>query len=306
MVILVALMTGCDDSVNPVLESDQDITLFGTLDMNADRQFLRVIPVRGTIDEEVDPSTVALRSIDLDNGTTVEWSDSLVTFDNGRRGLVFYADLRVQPGHSYRIEATQAKSDIVTSAVTNIPPVPTVTIMPETASRSLGPTGIQLHGTQTIVWHDLQRTPYEVSRWYRFLRNAASPFQDVQAPAVAAIFEGADMTFQTNLVGDRVAMADSVDIRRVALVGVGMSITILNVEFVPPGGVFDPEILVQPGTFSNVENGFGFIGAVGRFSAEWVLAEETLRVLEYVTVQDAFGKTADQLIEDRRRTAAVR
>jgi hypothetical protein len=34
-----------------------------------------------------------------------------------------------------------------------------------------------------------------------------------------------------------------------------------NEEWVSPIGTFDPEILVEPGFFSNVENGFGFVGA---------------------------------------------
>jgi len=58
------------------------------------------------------------------------------------------------------------------------------------------------------------------------------------------------------------------------LSGMGMTVVMLAEDWAPPGGVFDPEILVQPGVFSNVENGYGFIGSTGRFSAEWVFPEE--------------------------------
>jgi hypothetical protein len=37
----------------------------------------------------------------------------------------------------------------------------------------------------------------------------------------------------------------------------------------PPGGVFDPEVLVEPGTFTNVENGFGYVGAGYVASVRW-------------------------------------
>jgi len=35
---------------------------------------------------------------------------------------------------------------------------------------------------------------------------------------------------------------------------------VVSEEWESPVGSFDPELLVQPGTFSNVENGFGFVG----------------------------------------------
>ena len=43
-----------------------------------------------------------------------------------------------------------------------------------------------------------------------------------------------------------------------------------NAEWDPPGGVFDADVLVQPGTLSNVENGFGFVGAGYRLSSTWI------------------------------------
>lgn len=298
--------SGCDDSVNVILESDRKITMFATLDMNSDVQYVRVIPIRGTIDEAIVPGAYSLRSIDLDNGRTVVWEDSLITFDNGSEGLVFYANLRVQPGHSYRIEASGGDSDLITSAVTNVPPIPTPSIGAETASRTIGPSGFILEGRQTIVWHGLQREPLEISHWYRFLRTPESPYRDVRMRNTPSTFQGGDLTVTLDLAGDRFAIADSVEIARNAFVGIGMSITVLNAEFVPPGGVFDPEILVQPGTFSNVENGFGFIGTVGRFSTEWVLNEENVRTLGYLTVEDAFGKAGQRLIQGRRQTAVRR
>ena len=37
----------------------------------------------------------------------------------------------------------------------------------------------------------------------------------------------------------------------------------------PPNGVFDPELLVEPGTLSNVTNGFGFIGSAYEVRVTW-------------------------------------
>jgi hypothetical protein len=43
---------------------------------------------------------------------------------------------------------------------------------------------------------------------------------------------------------------------------------------------------------SNVRNGFGFVGSVARFSTEWLLSEEAMNRLDYVSLGDIFGKRA--------------
>ena len=89
---------GCDDTVTAVLESNRQITMFATLDMNADTQFVRIIPIRETINEFVDPTQYAVKSIDIDNGTEVQWQDSLIEFSNGSQGIVFFARAAPFPG----------------------------------------------------------------------------------------------------------------------------------------------------------------------------------------------------------------
>jgi hypothetical protein len=41
----------------------------------------------------------------------------------------------------------------------------------------------------------------------------------------------------------------------------------------PPGGLFDPEVLVELGAFSNVENGYGFFGAGEVVAIRWTPPE---------------------------------
>jgi hypothetical protein len=46
-----------------------------------------------------------------------------------------------------------------------------------------------------------------------------------------------------------------------ALMGMELRVLIGNESWIPPGGEFDPNVLVQPGTLRNVQNGLGFVGA---------------------------------------------
>jgi hypothetical protein len=295
-----AVGAGCDDSVNAVLESNRKITMFATLDMNADTQFVRVIPIRRTIDEKVDASRYAVRSIDLDAGTELQWQDSLITFSNGAEGIVFFSPLRLFPGHTYRLEASGGDSPIITSAETRIPVVPSIAIAEETFERFITQGGFVITSTQDVVWTGLEREPLEIEHWYRFLRTPRSAFDDIRFPfPPRANLQGDRLSFVVNLAADRFSLEDSIDIKSTAFIGLGMRLTILDTEFVPPGGVFDPEVLVQPGTFSNVENGFGFVGSVGRFSAEWELQQENVQLLGYLPAQIAFGKAEADVVHER-------
>ena len=63
----------------------------------------------------------------------------------------------------------------------------------------------------------------------------------------------------------RLTPADSLP-RFFALV---LQVSVLDANWDPPQGVFDPEILAQPGVLSNVKNGFGTWGGVGLYHYVW-------------------------------------
>ena len=48
-----------------------------------------------------------------------------------------------------------------------------------------------------------------------------------------------------------------------------LTVHIGNEEWVSPVGLFDPDVLVEPGTLSNISNGFGFFGAGYTESVTW-------------------------------------
>ncbi|MEX0747573.1 MAG: hypothetical protein WD275_06180, partial [Rhodothermales bacterium] len=51
----------------------------------------------------------------------------------------------------------------------------------------------------------------------------------------------------------------------------------------PPNGVFDADVLVEPGTMSNVENGYGFFGAGKIFTERWTPPEAVRDGIGYKT-----------------------
>lgn len=305
--LVAALLAGaCEETVDPILDSDRDFTLFGTLDMARDTQFVRVIPIREQLlaDDPGAPLNVVFTSTDLDSDETVVWRDSVITFSNGTVGHVFYAPLRLRAGHSYRIAVQPEGSEIVTSAVTTVPEAPVPVVEPPEVTGGVG--GALGRGTQRVLWQGLGEAPFRIELWYRFLLSEGAAFRDVLLPYTPESEPVTDQTWAVtlNLTQDRQTLDTLVVVDETPLMGVGLELTILDAAFVPPGGTFDPEILVQPGTLSNVENGLGFVGAVGRFPVEWVLDEDTTQKLRYLRPDEVFGAAAKTVVERARREAA--
>lgn len=291
VLVLSLLLGACEETVDPILESDRNFTLYGTLDMVRDTQFVRVIPIRTTLQ----PSDSALQGIhltstDLVSGEQRVWDDSLLTFADGHRGLVFYDALRIRPGHTYRIEVSHPDLAVVTSAETTVPDQPTrLIVRPEETFGGLG--GEVARGSQIIVWEGVTDEPFQIDVWYRFLPAEGAPFRDVQLPYAPSNEAGPDgWQARLDLRKDRLTLDTLTSVNLWPLLNVAARLTMLDAAFVPPGGTFDPEVLAQPGTFSNVENGFGFVGAVARYTAEWVFQDDTYGDLNYRRIEEVFGK----------------
>lgn len=273
-------LAGCDESVNPFIESDRIYSVYGTLDMSADTQWVRVVPIDTSLFVETQPTIDARVFVtDLRSGRQQEWTDSLFTFRDGSMGHVFFTPLRVQPDHTYRLEVTRSDGQTAT-AETTVPATPTASIgEPQRLVLSNGGIDISI----PVTWTGFDRAPASVQTWYRFSGSARSHFTDIRLDYPTADFDAEPgWTIFVRMSQDRQTIREKITPESFLFLGMGMRIVLYDDKFVPPGGVFDPEILSQPGTFSNVEKGFGFIGSVGRFDTQWVVDERTARDLGYV------------------------
>lgn len=275
LVVCLALpLAACEEEVFPIIESDRYFTLFGFLDMQRDTQFVRVEPLRPTLDTP-DPTVLDARVTltNLTTGAVVTLRDSVITFSNGRIGHVFYGPLRPIPTHTYRLEVERSDG-VVTRAETTVPPIPVPEVRPAQVQSNLS------NATQQVLWHDLIRRPDSTAVWYRFYRGINAPFLEVPLPATDTRMEGDTWTVEINYLRHKALLTEQ-GVGRFPILGLAMSITVRDAAWEPPGGVFDPLVLIQPGTFSNVEHGFGFFGSAGRFSVEWPIADRVGLAIGY-------------------------
>ena len=273
---LLLAMGGCDSTEIDPFENDQKyFTIYGYLDELSQNHSVRVIPVTRfphRIDSPIDDDAqidAHVYSTDLETGRRIRWNHSLQRLDDGSYGHIFSANFIVRPGRTYRLEVIRADS-MITSAETTIPrfvtpvPIPAERPFPFLANLDDGyKSEIEITGVASpwdiILSYDLERTDF---------RNLRLPY----GRAGHRTPEG-NWKFSIDTALDAARIRDMKGLTPTdslppffALV---LQVRVLDANWDPPQGVFDPEILAQPGVLSNVKNGFGTWGGVGLYHYVW-------------------------------------
>lgn len=259
LLLLVCLSAGCEEHPNPLVGEERPFTVYGYLDPLSSRQAIRVLPLLDTITSASESIDAQVTSINLTTGEERQWKDSLVTYEDGGTGHVFVSHFTPEFGHAYRLEIM--RSDGVGSFVQ-------VTVPPQVTM-----TGRQ--GVAPVLFHYTLQASEKPNIVQADVQYVAAALQPLDNP----IFYPVDVSYRTKeeLVGEgweiTIDMQDDYQVIEEAFDRVCLTTEYIRMRsmafvvfigddaWVPPGGVFDEDVLVQPGLFSNVENGYGFFGA---------------------------------------------
>ncbi|MBO6576808.1 MAG: hypothetical protein JJ896_14360 [Rhodothermales bacterium] len=298
--LLIALLTACDSDVAPRAGGDYFFSLYGVFNPHADTQAVIVFPVQSTLAEVPTDLGVLVVSEELGSSVRTTWTDSLVSSPDGPVH-VFWSDFRAKFGTDYRLTVASERHEGRRSEV--------LVAVPGLAAIDVRPLQDNLHLTQTVfVGPDTERLNAVTVRYvvqaklpaawrvYPTLVPGESGLQPVDPPpgdslVVQTLFvpisydhavePAADgMQFQIDYHSDAAEIWRRLELRGrrdrsfgVRLLGIELSLTVSSPDWVPPGGTFDREVLIQPGTMSNVEGGFGFVGSGYALSAVLHLGE---------------------------------
>ena len=268
--LFLVLFTGCEEEVTDALDTALPFTIYGYLNPAADTQFVRVFPVSPVRLELAgrDPIDASVGFRNLETGETVAAQDSLVEFFSGRYGHVYFAPFKPEYGARYEIEVERSDG-ASSSATTDIPPeIESERQEPFTRFR------IENEGFVPLLpmnlFGDDMRLLRVLARYEVELLNVGR--QIVYIPYEQVIEETSDGWYlEIDLAGDFGRIYESVaDLRQlygedlIEFYRLDILPEVADPAWDPPGGEFDPIALVEPGTFENVENGFGFFGSAYR------------------------------------------
>lgn len=264
LLLLLLTTAGCEDSVHPSLGIDRPFTLWGMINPKTDTHAVRIFETQETIRLiQPDPIDAVVHTTDLTTGEVVAWRDSVVRLADGDYRHVYYAIFKAPVAHTYQLEVRRSDGATSRARVTVPPPVTLEILEPNLAVTANTIQPVFVHGDppalpridleyETVSFNDgdneVTALPVTISYAGRPERTQGGWLieLDLRADFIAIRQQFADRDFPTGNIE-----AKSLELR----VHVG------DETWVSPIGVFDADFLVEPGVFSNVENGFGFFGA---------------------------------------------
>ncbi len=292
---LAVLVAGCETSVDPIAGSEKAFSLYGALQPRADTQWVRVYAVT----EELAPTptemlAAAVTSTDLERGRERSWRDSLIREDDGRVAHVFWTPARVEYGRTYQIEV-RGEGD--RTAQVKVPVPERAALALEEPQAEASPVIVPVRVTRSVPRLINVEVEYYVQ--YDRAENVAGADDPAVRLSVSytdeprSVEEGwvvpIDLSNDYRTLRDRLVDLDLWN----PAVGIVMRNMTLRLEVVneawdPPGGAFDPDVLVEPGAMSNVEGGFGFVGAGYPLRKRWRPDVEVLERAGWTDPRDLY------------------
>jgi hypothetical protein len=269
VVVASALAAGCEHPFEPFQEDEDALfSMFGYLDLNADTQWVRVMPVRTNLLLEPEPIDAVVTLEHVGSGQLATLNDSLFRFVDPRLEGVAYAHNfwtteTLEPGATYRLRAARPDGAASTAFVV-MPADPELTILQD---RTYGRSGI----------FAFLQVRAEKVLFVEMLYAAVS--LSIGGPATVPIREY--WTFSTDVPGTHgIAMrVDTSAVRRKGFSAVGrqeIRLVVGRSDWPYHPGLSDLAVTLPGAALSNVENGLGFVGGV----ATWTIPFDRCVVIE--------------------------
>lgn len=263
------VLMGCEEAVNPVLGTERPFTLYGFFNPRSDTQAVRLFAVEGRLElTRPEPLDAEVASMDLQRGQRHAWQDSVVQYSTEQYGHVYWSVFRAEYERRYRLEAT--RSDGATAHVE-------VTVPPLAEPLLLAPTIAPGFVIFPLLWQDAPRINNIAVRYLTNCGVFEFPYGvELQEQVEAGTLVTVRLSEDARQIFQKILFDPACTVRELRVGEIEVVVLVTNAEWIPPTGVYDPELLVEPGTFSNVENGFGFVGAGYSVAFRWEPSESTL------------------------------
>lgn len=314
--VLLVSLAACETGVAPRSDADRFFSLYGVMNPLADSQGVVVFPIEDELRElPLVPLDARVTSVDLSTGERRVWRDSVTSRAEGAVH-VFWSPFRAEFERSYRLEVEANDSRERSHVTVTVPPwaeiVPGAVEDGLFVTQNVAVTAPVGRLNFLLVRYVIKAKLPPASLAYPVLLpdkqaglGSPPPSTDPVPPpagdslvvqtlfvpieyADKATAGGTGWTIPVNLSDDfreirqRVRRRGNEDTTYgIRLERIEISLVAANPEWVAPGNAYDAEILIQPGTMTNVQDGFGFVGAGYRLEHAYVLPDAVLTRLGF-------------------------
>ena len=264
-VFLSLLLLACSETVETRIELEYPFSVFGIINPKADTHAVRIFEIKRNIAlVRPDPIDAIVTTTHMQNGEVLAWHDSVIQLEDGDYRHVYWSEFQASAGDTYHLKVRRSDG-AQTEAITTVPPPVTLKMLePDTRKPAQAIMPLMIEGDPPA----LPRIDVE----YILVGFDASGNNPVFRPVV--------FNYAGQVVPDTEGVLLNIDLRRdyldiyklfdedndvtpniIDLREIHVTVHVGDSKWISPTGVFDENFLVEPGSFSNVQNGFGFFGS---------------------------------------------
>lgn len=266
-VLVVLLLASCDNSIDPVSKNSTSFfSVYGYLDTAADTQFVRIAPLRATVQNPSLPSKLGASVTIAEANSSRQFAlrDSVIKLTDGSYGHLYYALFKPLTGTTYTLNVVKDQAE--TTATTTVPPPPTFTLtdaVPESSTNRY---------SQQITLKSLSTSPSEATvRYYAAIDTLLKPIEFSFSYGIYGAFDSKSLSWSSpvflendlNILKTRMESGKPASL---PIYFMGISFFFERVD-----EMWQERIKNPTKNLSNVQHGVGFWGATARFRQNWKL-----------------------------------
>lgn len=266
-----ALLGGCDTSVDLPEDPPRAFSMWGTLTPERDTQTVKVFPMGGRLTElPAEPLEATFTSENLETGRIRTWRDSVMRETDGERVHVYWAPFTAEHGQTYRLEIADARRGTSRATVT-VPEQVDLELLPPRPAIGRLQFRIPEHAPNVVPEAELDYlvqigaadprdglTINDVRTTIRIHHPISGDGGRIQIPLEDHAFK---IESRVGGLRQKYGLTYLGSCCKLALIQLKARVRIVNESWHYPGDTVSTTPLTPPGQVSNVENGFGLIGA---------------------------------------------
>ena len=270
LVIASLSLIGCEEDVVAITGIDSPFTIYGVLSPESDTQQVALYAIEDLLQPiQPEPLDAILTSMNLDTDSSHQWGLSFLQDSVGRYTHLYSSAFQAQYDNTYRIEIARSDGE-VTMVEVRVPPLTELVLPPPLINMpTVFPIFVEGDAPKLIQIEITYRVKYDlggniIEQSYRVFYDGVEQ-RTINGWTISVNVQQDMRDLKSFLVDNGLALPGT-SLKPVEL---AVNLIVANAEWDPPGGVFDRDVLVQPGLLSNVDNGFGFLGAGYRLRGKW-------------------------------------
>jgi len=259
------IFSACSETVETRLQIEHPFSVFGIINPKADTHAVRIFEIKQNIALiRPDPIDAVVMTTHMQNGETHTWRDSVIQLEDGDYRHVYWSEFLASGGETYHLEVKRSDG-AQTEAITTVPPPITLNLLePDTLKPGQAIMPLLIEGDPPALPRiDVEYVVVGLDA------NGSNPlFKSVEFNyAGLAMPESGGFLLDIDLRKDYLDIYELFDedestfVSAIDLRDINVTVHVGDSRWISPVGFFDENFLVEPGSFSNVTNGFGFFGS---------------------------------------------